>query len=251
MFISLPRRRSGTRPTSITCWSSPWRPRKDRATAPCARWGASRPPRGGLAGPRAQDRGRPHRPASPGPRRAGGHGGCEGAGRATEGPPARGAVRSRRGAHGPGDDGSGAGGRPGPRGAPAVAAARARRRAGPGGALGPHAGAHRAHDAQPAGVPALGTRHARLGPAHRAGRPAGGGFRHAGRRVALPESQPAAPAAGPDRAGVGRAGAHPVQPRRPPLPLRPDLDLLRGQCLENPQAQRGTRGTTGRTASRW
>ena len=210
--------------------SSPGRVRgdPDRATPPrgvlAGQPGAR--PCGGLAGPRAQGRGRAHGPAPVGPRRAGGHDRRHGAGRAAGSAADGGDPRSRRGAHRPGDDRGAAGGGTGACGAPDVADARPRRRAGPSRAVGPHAGADGAHDAQPAGVPAVGARDARLGPPHRLGRHPGKELRHAGRRIVVPDPGPAAPAARRDRAGPGRAGANPVHPGRPHLPVRSDLHLF-------------------------
>src|SRR3972149_730632 len=82
-------------------------------------------------------------------------------------------------------------------------------------------------DAEPPGAARLGARHARLDPAHGAGRHPRHGLRHARRRCAVSQPRSPAPPAGRDRAGAGRPGAHALHPGRRHLPLRPDLDVLR------------------------
>ena len=105
------------------------------------------------------------------------------------------------------------------------------------GLSGAGARAHRSDDAEPAGEPGRGTRHARLDPAHGAGRHPGHGLHHAQRRGAVSQSRSAASAARRDRAGAGRARAHAVQSRRHDLPLRPDVDVLRRPVPAQPPGQ--------------
>src|SRR4030067_62389 len=92
-------------------------------------------------------------------------------------------------------------------------------------------------DAEPVGAAGRGTRHARLDPAHGAGRRPGHGLHRAQRRSAVSQSRPVASAARADRAGPGGPRTYAVQPGRHHLPLRPDVDVLRRTLPAQPAGQ--------------